>query len=325
VSNESPVDVFFDNLQVIHTRGAILEETHYYPFGMTMAGISSKALNGITENKKKYNGIEFNGDLDLNVYDAFYRNLDPQTGRFWQIDPKIESFEALSPYAAMINNPIRYNDPLGDSTNPIFTVAAWLGYASNQASNVRSDYIKETSKIDKNSPTAKSERVRAKENARSNTPEPFKTIVENSRPIEGERAKLNDPKINNPTKTNAAVNEVAATSGVLGKGLLVVSAANSITNIATAADPGKQAVRETGSWTGAIAFGEVGGQLGGTIGGAPGAVIGGILFSIAGGILGEKYVDKIMSNSPKLNENTKTILKNAGATDTDIEIMMRTD
>jgi RHS repeat-associated protein len=114
VSNETPnIDVFFDNLQVSHIRGPLLEETHYYPFGLTMAGISSKALNGAAENKFKYNGIQLNIDLDINTYDAFYRNLDPQIGRTWQIDPKPSMME--SPYSMMGNNPIRYADPLGDT------------------------------------------------------------------------------------------------------------------------------------------------------------------------------------------------------------------
>jgi RHS repeat-associated protein len=119
VSNESNLDVFFDNLQVVHKPGPLLEETHYYPFGLTMSGISSKALNNAPANKYKFNSIEQNNDFDLNMYDAFFRNLDPQIGRFWQIDPKLESAESWSPYAAMLNNPIRYSDPLGDS-------AAWF-------------------------------------------------------------------------------------------------------------------------------------------------------------------------------------------------------
>ena len=54
-----------------------------------MAGISGKALNfGTPGNKEKFNGIEQNNDFDINMYDAFYRNFDPQIGRRWQIDPK---------------------------------------------------------------------------------------------------------------------------------------------------------------------------------------------------------------------------------------------
>jgi RHS repeat-associated protein len=79
-----------------------------------MAGISSKAIGGL-ENKKKYNGIEFDNDLGINTYEAFYRDLDPQIGRWWQIDPKIEEEqESFSPYSSMLNNPIRYDDPKGD-------------------------------------------------------------------------------------------------------------------------------------------------------------------------------------------------------------------
>jgi RHS repeat-associated protein len=111
-SNESNIDVFFDNLQVIHNRGPLMEETHYYPFGLTMAGISSKA-SGSAINNKKFNGIEENTDLGLSQYDAFYRTMDPQLGRWWQIDPKPDYSE--SPYSTMGNNPILKNDPLGDT------------------------------------------------------------------------------------------------------------------------------------------------------------------------------------------------------------------
>lgn len=112
-SNESQYDVFFDNLQVVHIKGPLIEETHYYPFGLTMAGISSRAA-GTTENKKeKFNGAELNTDFDLNIYEFHFRTYDPQVGRWHGLDTK--PTDMISSYAAMANNPIRYADPLGDT------------------------------------------------------------------------------------------------------------------------------------------------------------------------------------------------------------------
>jgi RHS repeat-associated protein len=109
-SNESNVDVYFDNLQVMQTRGPLLETTDYYPSGLTMAGISDKALKAYyPKNKYGFTGVElqnqeFANGSGLEEYEFGARFYDVQLGRWQAVDPQADKSVTESPYSYAGNN-----------------------------------------------------------------------------------------------------------------------------------------------------------------------------------------------------------------------------
>jgi RHS repeat-associated protein len=67
----------------------------------------------VKKNKYLYQGKELIDDLNLNIYDFHARGYDPVIGRTWQVDSMADSYYPWSPYAWVMNNPLKYMDPTG--------------------------------------------------------------------------------------------------------------------------------------------------------------------------------------------------------------------
>ncbi|WP_282079680.1 DUF6443 domain-containing protein [Aquimarina algiphila] len=99
----------------------IIEESNYYPFGLTHKGYNNtvSAHGNSTAQKFKYNGKEFNDELGLDWYDYGARNYDASIGKWFNIDPLAEDYYSFSSYNYTLNDPIRNIDPDGRGVNDV--------------------------------------------------------------------------------------------------------------------------------------------------------------------------------------------------------------
>jgi RHS repeat-associated protein len=103
---------YLGNIREVYKKGVngeveIVEEHHYYPFGMQISGLN---IISSLKNPYLYQGKEFFDEFDLNLHYFGARMFDSQLGRWHSNDPLIIF---ASPYNGMGNNPVSLVDPTG--------------------------------------------------------------------------------------------------------------------------------------------------------------------------------------------------------------------
>jgi len=96
----------------------VRQENSYYPFGLSMPGNALPTA----ANKNLYNGgAEWQDDFgDLpDLQQTFYRMYDAALGRFIAVDPVADASDSFGTYHYALDNPVMFNDPLGDQVDPM--------------------------------------------------------------------------------------------------------------------------------------------------------------------------------------------------------------
>jgi RHS repeat-associated protein len=135
LSNEepTPIEVYFDDFKVVHTKSPIIESNEYYPYG---AIASTYNREGALDNKRLYQGKELITDLGLEQYDFGPRQYDPWGVFTTTQDPLAEEFYSYSPYSWAMGNPMRFIDPSGMAALDITLLGA-----NNSSVTIETDLV----------------------------------------------------------------------------------------------------------------------------------------------------------------------------------------
>ncbi|MBL7955925.1 MAG: hypothetical protein JNJ91_12870 [Flavobacteriales bacterium] len=90
----------------------VVSRTDYYAFGSPMP--KRHVPGDMGGYRYRYQGSEADNEFrgESVTINTFYRSLDTRIGRWISLDPVVQPYQ--SPYCSMDNNPVVFNDPLGD-------------------------------------------------------------------------------------------------------------------------------------------------------------------------------------------------------------------
>jgi phage tail tape-measure protein len=164
--------------------------------------------------------------------------------------------------------------------------AAWFGEMNVSGAKTRSWYAEDVAGISR---TEQPTRTYLKSFYRTQTPQPWRAIVELSNPSTGPKP----GSLLSANRSNPMWNALAERAGMVGRVTLGVSVALDVYQVATAQNKAKAASEAVFSTAAGVAGGEAGAEAGAVagflVGGPIGAVVGGVIGGIAGSGIGGYY------------------------------------
>ncbi|WP_413933897.1 RHS repeat domain-containing protein, partial [Nitrospira sp. BLG_1] len=249
----------------------------YEPFGKT-------TVSDTSANPFQYTGRENDGTGLLYYRTRYY---SPTFSRFVSRD-SIGFGGGINVYAYVGNSPNHWIDPMGldkcenDSgagTNALIDTGVFVGQQLGDAGTVRNDYQAAVNSLDPNDSQGRSA---AKAAARANTPPLVRYPLQSLRPGLGP----NTGSTGSANVSNPSVNALGRALQVGGRGLLAVSVAADVHDVATSCKPFRSLMSASFGVLGSIAGGSAGAVGGSFVTPFVGTVAGGIGGAAAGGAFG---------------------------------------